>query len=40
MTSLMGRALDLAEQKGAQFTDIRVVDNLAETISLKNGVPC
>jgi TldD protein len=39
MNSLMHRALDLAEQQGAQYTDIRIVDNLTEMISVKDGVP-
>lgn len=39
MKSLMSRALDLAEQKGAQYADIRIVENLTETITVKNGLP-
>jgi len=39
MKSLMNRALDLAEQKGAQYADIRIVENLTETITMKDGVP-
>jgi TldD protein len=39
MKSLMNRFLELAEQKGAQYSDIRIVDNLTETITMKNGVP-
>jgi TldD protein len=39
MNKLMSRALDLAEQKGAQYADIRIVENLTETITVKNGVP-
>jgi TldD protein len=39
MKSLMNRVLELADQKGAQYTDIRIVDNLTETITMKNGVP-
>ena len=39
MKSMMNRSLDLAQQKGAQYTDIRIVDNLTETITMKDGVP-
>jgi TldD protein len=39
MKSLMHRALELAGQKGAQYADIRIVDNLTETITMKDGVP-
>jgi len=34
----MGNGLDLAEIRGAQYADIRVVENQTETISIKNGV--
>jgi TldD protein len=34
----MSHALGLAEMRGAQYADIRVVDSQTETISLKNGV--
>ena len=39
MNSLMNRALDEANQKGAQYADIRIVDHLTETITMKDGVP-
>ena len=35
----MNHALEEADQKGAQYADIRIVDNLTETITMKNGVP-
>jgi TldD protein len=35
---LMSRALDLVSMKGAQYADIRVVDNQTEDIQVKNGV--
>jgi TldD protein len=35
----MYRALNTAEHKGAQYSDIRIVNNLTETISVKDGVP-
>jgi len=34
----MRRALDLAQSKGAQYADIRVVENRTESIQVKNGV--
>jgi TldD protein len=34
----MSRALDLAQRRGAQYTDIRVVDTQIERILVKNGV--
>lgn len=38
MKTLMGRALDVAQAGGAQYADIRVVDNRTESIEVKNGV--
>ena len=38
MKELMSHALDLATMRGAQYADIRVVENQTETISLKNGI--
>jgi TldD protein len=34
----MSRALDLAQSNGAQYADIRVVENRTESIHVKNGV--
>jgi TldD protein len=34
----MSHALNIAEMHGAQYADIRVVENQTETISLKNGI--
>jgi TldD protein len=34
----MSRALDLAQSAGAQYADIRVVENLTESMQVKNGV--
>jgi TldD protein len=34
----MSRALDLAQSHGAQYADIRVVENRTESIQVKNGV--
>ena len=34
----MSRALDLAQATGAQYADIRVVENRTESIQVKNGV--
>jgi TldD protein len=34
----MERALDLAQVRGAQYADIRVVNNCTETIAVKDGV--
>jgi TldD protein len=34
----MNRALDLAQSSGAQYADIRVVENRTESIQVKNGV--
>ena len=34
----MSRALDLAQSTGAQYADIRVVENRTENIQVKNGV--
>ncbi len=38
MKTLMSRALDLAKVRGAQYADIRVVENQTESLSVKNGV--
>ncbi len=38
MQTLMTRALDLAQSAGAQYADIRVVENRTESIQVKNGV--
>ncbi len=34
----MNRALDLAQLRGAQYADIRVVNNLTEAITVRNGI--
>jgi len=34
----MNRALDLAQSRGAQYADVRVVENRTESIHVKNGV--
>lgn len=39
MKTLLNRALEVADQKGAQYADVRIVDNLTETIAIKDGVP-
>nr|HNB53286.1 DNA gyrase modulator [Anaerolineales bacterium] len=38
MKDLMMRALDLATRKGAQYADIRVVENQTETLATRNGI--
>ena len=38
MKALMTRALDLAQAAGAQYADIRVVENRTENMQVKNGV--
>ena len=38
MKDIMTRALDLATRKGAQYADIRVVENQTENIATKNGI--
>ena len=38
MKSLISKGLDLAKTRGAQYADIRVVENKTETITVKNGV--
>ncbi len=38
MKDLMSRALDLATRKGAQYVDVRVVENQTENIAVKNGI--
>jgi TldD protein len=38
MKTIMGRALEVARAGGAQYADIRVVDNRTERIEVKNGV--
>jgi TldD protein len=34
----MNRALDLAAKRGAQYADVRVVNNRTQGISVKDGV--
>ncbi len=38
MDELMMRAMDLAHMRGAQYADVRVVQNTTETIGVRNGV--
>jgi TldD protein len=38
LKELMSRALDLVQMGGAQYGDIRVVENLTESIQVKDGV--
>lgn len=38
MRSFMNRSLDLAQTQGAQYADIRIVENRTEIIAIKNGV--
>jgi len=38
MKTLMMRSLDLARRLGVQYSDIRVVENRTESITVKNGV--
>jgi len=38
LRELMNRALDLAQLRGAQYADIRVVNNLTEAITVRNGI--
>ena len=38
MKDLISRALDLAQMRGAQYADIRVVQNHTESMSVKDGV--
>jgi TldD protein len=38
LNTLLSRAMDLASVRGAQYADIRVVENQTETIAVKNGV--
>lgn len=38
MKELMNRGLDLSQSKGAQYADIRIVENRTELIAVKNGV--
>jgi TldD protein len=38
MKDLMTRSLDLAARKGAQYADIRVIENQTENIATKNGI--
>ncbi len=38
METLLGHALDYAQVRGAEYTDIRVVEGQTETISLRNGI--
>lgn len=38
MNDLLMRAVDLAKQRGAQYADVRIVHNVVENISVRNGV--
>jgi len=38
MKELLMRAVDLARRRGAHYADVRIVHNLTETISVRNGV--
>ncbi len=38
MKTLMERAIDLARLRGAQYADIRIVQNLTQNIAVKDGV--
>ncbi len=38
LKELIMRALDLAQQRGAQYADVRVVNNRTESISVKDGI--
>ena len=38
MKTLMERAIDLARMRGAQYADIRIVQNLTQNITVKDGV--
>jgi predicted Zn-dependent protease len=38
LKELILRALDLAQRRGAQYTDVRVVNNRSESISVKDGI--
>lgn len=38
MKSLMSRSLDIASSRGAQYADVRIVDNRTENITVKDGV--
>ena len=38
MKTLMERAIDLARMRGAQYADIRIVQNLTQNIIVKDGV--
>jgi TldD protein len=38
LKTLLSHALDLAEMGGAQYADIRVIENRTESIQVKNGV--
>lgn len=38
MKALMNRALDMARTRGAEYGDIRVVDNHTESMAVKNGI--
>lgn len=39
MKTIMSRALDLARARGAQYADIRVVQNRTETMAVRDGLP-
>jgi len=38
MKKLISRALDLAQMRGAQYADVRVVENRTQSLVVKNGV--
>jgi TldD protein len=38
MKDLLMRAVDLARGRGAEYADVRIVHNLSENISVRNGV--
>ena len=38
LKELIMRALDLAQSRGAQYADVRVVNNRTESISVKDGI--
>ncbi len=38
MNEYLARALDLADRRGAEYADVRIVENQTESIATKNGV--
>ncbi len=38
MNEFMLRALDVAERRGAQYADVRIVNNRSESVSIKDGI--